>query len=196
MKWVKEQLGASKANWKVMANELMIMPAKVLGDSFYTFDSWQGYPHEREELLSFIDDQQIKDVVFVTGDIHTFITGAVQRGFDGQGKAVATELVGGSITSQGLGEISLDAGGGNVIQGNDQNPATPQLIIDTLRGINPWVDQGDFDHHGYGLAKVSSSTFDTQMVRMQTIKKRSQKTVGGWHWKIPRGGVGTKGYEA
>ena len=78
MDWVKSALIASKANWKVMANELMVMPAKVLGGSYYTFDNWQGYPREREELLQHIKTKAIKDVIFLTGDIHTFIAGDVR----------------------------------------------------------------------------------------------------------------------
>ena len=78
MNWLKSQLKSSKAAWKVMANEVMIMPTRVLGGAFFGFDSWQGYPQEREELLTHIRDRQIKDVVFVTGDIHTFIAGDVQ----------------------------------------------------------------------------------------------------------------------
>src|SRR5690606_24257083 len=111
---------------------------------------WTGYPREREELLTFIRDRNIKDVVFITGDIHTFIAGDVRTGDGVSGTTVAPELVGGSITSQTLGETDLDAGGGNVIRGNDRNPQTPPVIIETLRGINPHVDNADFDHHGYG----------------------------------------------
>src|ERR687898_2849290 len=103
MDWAKRQLSSSKAAWKVVGNEVMMMPAKVLGNSYYTFDSWQGYPGEREELLAHIADEQIDDVVFVTGDIHTFIAGDVRRDM-GQGETVALEFVGGSITSQSLGE--------------------------------------------------------------------------------------------
>jgi phosphodiesterase/alkaline phosphatase D-like protein len=31
MNWVKDQLRASQASWKIMANEVMVMPTK-LGD--------------------------------------------------------------------------------------------------------------------------------------------------------------------
>jgi len=198
MEWLKKELAASTASWKVMANELMIMPTKVLGGSFFSFDSWQGYPGERAELLSFIKDKGIKDTVFVTGDIHTFIAGAVQEGYDGTGATLSTEFVGGSITSAGLGESDLDAGGGVVIKGNDQNPSTSPALIDSLRGLNPWVDVADFDHHGYGLVEASSTTFDCELVRMQTVKQKTTKTLDskGWHWKLPRGAVGTKGHEA
>ncbi len=197
MNWVKDQLSQSKAAWKVLANEVTIMPTKVLGDSFYTFDSWQGYPREREELLQHIDEKGIKDVVFVTGDIHTFIAGAVERGFDGKGKTVATEFVGGSTTSQGLGETDLDAGGGVTLKGNDANPATPPAIIDALKGINSWVETADFDKHGYGLVKADQSGFDCSLVRMTTIKKKTTATepLKGFRWKLPRGQVGTQGHE-
>ena len=198
MAWLKDQLSKSKASWKVMANELTIMPTQVLGTppAFFTFDGWQGYPQEREELLNHIDTKGIKDVVFVTGDIHTFIAGDVQRGFDGKGKVVATEFVGGSTTSQGLGETDIDAGGGVKLTGNDAHPATSPAIIDVLRGINPWVESADFDKHGYGLVKADPTGFDCTLVRMSTIKQQTTKTEPskGWRWKIPRGAAGTHGH--
>ena len=144
MNWVKDQLRSSDAVWKVMANELMVMPAKVLGGAFFTFDNWQGYPREREELLTFIRDRQINDVVFVTGDIHTFIAGDVRTAM-GEGDLVGLEFVGGSITSLNLGESDIPAGGGVTIEGNDANPSTDPAIIEALRGFNPWVDAADFD---------------------------------------------------
>jgi alkaline phosphatase D len=188
MAWAKDQLSASKAAWKVIGNEVMIMPTKVLGDAYYTFDSWQGYPREREELLQHIATNQIKDVVFVTGDIHTFVAGDVRTQM-GAGPSVATEFVGGSITSPGLGEIDLDAGGGTVIKGNDAAPATSPALIEALRGINPWVQSADFDHHGYGLVNATQDAFDVRFVRMDTIKRRTTATqpVDPFHWTLQRG---------
>ena len=61
-----------------MANEVTIMPTKVLGGSYFGYDNWDGYPQEREQLLTFIKNKKIEDVVFITGDIHTFITGDVK----------------------------------------------------------------------------------------------------------------------
>jgi len=178
----------------VVGSEVMMMPAKVLGGSYYTFDSWQGYQTEREELLGHIKSKGIDDVVFVTGDIHTFIAGDV-RTEDGAGDTVATEFVGGSITSQSLGETNLDAGGGVTIPGNDADPNTPQALIDALRSINPWVDQADFDHHGYGLVKATGKTFDVTLKRVQTIKRRSTATLPstGFRYTVARGQTSIKG---
>jgi alkaline phosphatase D len=194
MNWLKGQLAASKAAWKVLANEVMIMPTKVLGGSYFTFDSWQGYPQEREELLAFIRDRQIKDVVFVTGDIHIFVAGDVRTNM-GDGDTVAIEFVGGSITSQGLGEIDLPAGNGVVIKGNDQNPHTDPGLIEALRGINPWVDSADLDHHGYGKIVATKDSLDCEMVRLQTIKKRSTAKLPstGMRYHVARGQRSIKG---
>jgi alkaline phosphatase D len=192
--WAKRQLSASKAAWKVVGNQVMMMPTKVLGDSYYTFDSWQGYPGEREELLAHVADERIDDVVFVTGDIHTFIAGDVRRDM-GSGDTVALEFAGGSITSLSLGETDLNAGGGVILPGNDADPNTPQAIIDTLRGVNPWVDQADFDHHGYGLAKVTRNAFDVRLKRVSTIKDKTTatETTEGFRYRVERGQTSIKG---
>jgi alkaline phosphatase D len=195
MDFIKSRLKASKAAWKLMANEVTIMPTRVLGGANYTYDNWIGYPREREELLTHIRDQQIKDVVFLTGDIHTFIAGDVRTGDGASGDTVASELVGGSITSQSLGETDLDAGGGTTIKGNDANPSTPPALIDALRSINPQVDNADFDHHGFASVTATQSGLTCEMVRLQTIKKRTTKTLPSkdWTYRIERGHPSIKG---
>lgn len=195
MAWVKSRLAASKATWKILANEVTIMPTRVLGGANFTYDTWVGYPREREELLTHIRTKQIKDVVFLTGDIHTFIAGDVRMGDGSSGETVATEFVGGSITSQSLGEIDLDAGGGTIIKGNDQNPATSQGLIDALRGINPQVDNADFDHHGFGVVEAKPDGLTCSMVRMETIKKKTtaQLPAAEWSYKVERGNPSIKG---
>jgi alkaline phosphatase D len=195
MDYIKNKLKASKAQWKVMANEVTIMPTRVLGGANYTYDTWLGYPREREELLTHIRDQQIKDVVFVTGDIHTFIAGDVRTGDGASGDTVATELVGGSITSQSLGETDLDAGGGATIKGNDANPHTDPTVIGALRGINPQVDNADFDHHGFGSVKADGKGFTCEFVRMDTIKKKSTKKLASadWTYHVAPGSPSIKG---
>ncbi len=194
MAWVKRRLESSPGAWKVIGNELMMMNAQVLGGSYLNFDSWQGYAVEREELLQHIKAKAIKDVIFITGDIHTFIAGDV-RTQQSKGETVAIEFVGGSITSTGLGETDLPAGNGQVIKGNDANPHTDPAIINALRGINPWVDQADFDHHGYGLVTATQKSFGCTLVRMKTIKRRTREKLSsqGFHYSVARGQASIKG---
>ena len=47
MGFVKKRLASSPAAWKVMANQVMVMPTIYPGGDYIGFDSWQGYPQER-----------------------------------------------------------------------------------------------------------------------------------------------------
>jgi alkaline phosphatase D len=194
MRWLKRELQQSRAAWKVIGNQVMMMPAKVTGDSFVEYDSWQGYPGEREELLAHIDRRRIRDVVFVTGDIHVLIAGDVKTEM-GLGKAVALEFVGGSVTSVNFGEIDLPIGNGQVLPGNDADPNTPADIINALRGINTWVDQADLDHHGFGLVKATRRSFDVTLKRVTTIKRPTTATLSdkGFRYRVERGQRSIKG---
>ena len=81
---------------------------------------------------------------------------------------MATEFVGGSITSPGLGE----GGEGCCPAPTPHDPQTPESIIDLLRTTNPWAADADFDHHGYGLVTAARSGFQCSFRRVDTIKRR------------------------
>ena len=184
MKFVKKRLASSGAAWKVVANQLMIMRTYFPGGDIINFDSWMGYPTERKELVGHIKSKKIKDVVFVTGDIHTFVAGDVRLNDDDK-RALATEFVGGSISAPGLGE-----GGGGVLPGADpNNPKTPEGIVNALKAVNPWVKSGEFDHHGYGLVKASKNDFRCTLKRVGTVRKNGSKALptGEFHYRVKRG---------
>jgi alkaline phosphatase D len=190
--WAKRRLSTSKATWKVVANEVMAMNAVVTNNAYFGYDNWQGYPNERESLMQHV--KRVQDVVFITGDIHTFLAGDV-RTDQSRGETVAPEFVGGSITARGLGERDLNVGGGVVIKGNDQNPQTPAAVTNVLRAVNPWVDQADFDHHGYAVVTATHKGFRCTFKRLQTIKRRSTATLPttGFDYELRRGQRSIKG---
>jgi alkaline phosphatase D len=192
MDWLKGRLGASRAAWKIMGNQVTMMPTRVLADSYYEYDFWHGYPGEREELLEFVRAGGIKDVAFVTGDIHTFIAGDVRTQL-GAGESVGVEFVGGSISSWGLGEMGFQGGGGVTIPGNDQNPSTPAAVIEALRAVNPWVDAADFDHHGYGRVTATQDELRCDLVRLETVKRRTRAELPPLTYRVARGQTSVKG---
>jgi alkaline phosphatase D len=188
MDWLKRALSSSRAAWKVIGNEVMIMPTRLPSGAYAGYDTWQGYPREREELLAHIAGERIDDVVFVTGDIHTFFAGDVRRQM-GAGETVAVEFVGASVSSAGVGERGLALGDGRVLEGDDAEPSTPPAIIDDLLAAAPWVAAMELDHHGYGLVRADPDDFDVRFVRLATIKRRSLETLplDGLHWTLQRG---------
>jgi alkaline phosphatase D len=149
--WLKDGLQGSKADWRIVGNQLMIMPFEVAADVKVEVDSWQGYPAQRTELLTHIESRSIKDVVFLTGDIHTFFAGTVLR--DGKsGPAVGSELVGGSTTSPGTAQVLAHTAGGVL------PPELIEPLSDTgVPQVNPWITYADTRTHGCALVEFSEN---------------------------------------
>ena len=82
-----------------------------------------------------------------------------------------------------------------MLTGNDRNPETAPAVLDALRGVNPWVDQADLDHHGYGVVRASQDELDVSFKRVATIKRRSRATLpeDGYRWRVRRGQTSIKG---
>jgi len=60
--WLLDGLGRSEAAVKVVATSVILRHAGA--------DSWAGYARERDEILGFIRDRGIANVVFLSGDVH------------------------------------------------------------------------------------------------------------------------------
>lgn len=160
--WLKGTLAASDASWKIVGNQQMIMPFNLAGDVKVEVDSWNGYPGERNDLTAHIGDRRIRDVVFLTGDIHTFFAGQVLR--DGEeGAPVATEIVGGSTTSPGTSEtVSNTAGGG-------PPPDGVKLVTDNAELTNPWFQYAETRSHGAAVLEASSSGLVTTLLASRDV---------------------------
>ena len=70
LEWLQEGLLESDAKWKVLAQQVMVGPFKILG-LVLNSDQWDGYAAERKRLFGFIEENEIDNVVVLTGDIHT-----------------------------------------------------------------------------------------------------------------------------
>lgn len=108
--WWKATMKGSNATWKLWGNEVTLMRLKIqqlgatdVSDRVVAGDSWDGYPTERTELMSYLRDQSIKNVVALTGDIHAAFAGTIADDFDAANPTtVAVELVAPGITSNSL----------------------------------------------------------------------------------------------
>lgn len=167
LQWLKDGLQGSSASWKLVGNQQMIMPFELSPGVKVEVDSWQGYPAQRTELLTHVQQRGIQDVVFLTGDIHTFFAGEVRR--DGQtGPAVATELVGGSTTSPGTAQTVGQQSGGVL------SPDALKLLTDQIGTVNPWIQYADTRAHGVALVDLDGSG-----VRARYLASRDVLTQAG-----------------
>jgi len=68
-KWLLDRLGKSTATFKVLASSVPWTPL-VKGKGEGSPDTWDGYPREREEIFSFIEQKKIEGVFLMSADRH------------------------------------------------------------------------------------------------------------------------------
>lgn len=69
MDWLKHQLANRTTTFALILSSVPFTDFSPLLGNTQAEDRWQGYP-QREELLQFLDDEDIRGVVFVSGDFH------------------------------------------------------------------------------------------------------------------------------
>jgi phosphodiesterase/alkaline phosphatase D-like protein len=127
--WLVAGLRASRATWKIIANQDLISPM----DSAHggSPDSWGGYDAARVALLGTIEREGIDNVAFMTGDSHVFMVNKLSSNPDAfrtdpNHRPAGIEYLAGSVTSAGT----------------DRNEAEVQAR-------NPWTVEFNGARHGY-----------------------------------------------
>lgn len=101
--WFLQQLGDTSTRWKIIGNQVMFAPLEIFGQPVNA-DQWDGYNYERQIVQNFIQANNVNNVVFLTGDIHTSWCNDIpgpNYSSNGNG-SLAVEFVGPSVTSFNL----------------------------------------------------------------------------------------------
>jgi len=180
--WLQSGLQASRAQWKCLLNPVMMMrfavinqrrstgdrmpisilrqPVAIDEDVYVNLDAWDGYPSERANLLQFIADQRIRNVVVCTGDLHNCFAGVLRPDFEeATSPATAVECVGASVSSFGTAELT----------GRD-------LTIPARRHVpqvNPHINYLDLKYHVYTKVIASPMHIDIRYIAVDTVSQPS-----------------------
>lgn len=142
-RWLDEAFASSRARWNLLAQAVMFAP--ILEGSreaprVWT-DAWSGYPPARERLLASASRHRARNLVVLSGDVHSFWVNAVP---DARGRPVASEFVTSSIAT-----------------GNTDR--SEQLAL------NPHVAFHDGRHSGYILCDLESGRLQADVVGVEDI---------------------------
>jgi len=181
--FLARRVRGSSAHWKVVANPVPVTPIKLI-NAFAAPDAWAGYTGARAELVALA--RSVEDLVFVTGDIHTFVTAATPVSIDDP-TPVAPEFIGGSITSFGFAQTDIKIGGGTTLQGDPDATSFDQGLLDSLVSLNPWAVDIDVVHHGYAVARATPSSFDVSYKRLETVRRRRSSQLPDLSYTVARG---------
>jgi alkaline phosphatase D len=104
-RWLHDALADSPARWNLIAQDVLMarmQSTRKDGSHGIWTEAWDGYPAARTRLLTHLRDGRIANPVVIGGDNHAFWANDLKPDFDDlKAPAVATEFIGGSITSPG-----------------------------------------------------------------------------------------------
>jgi len=113
--WLKDNLLRSNATWKVVSSDIPISIPTGLNSSKFGRDGWAnglsldfssqtGFERELEKIMKFIDDNNIKNVIFVTTDVHFPIILKYNSDMNDDGDVINIyEIVSGPLSAFNLG---------------------------------------------------------------------------------------------
>lgn len=143
--WMENELRTSTARWKLLGQQVMLGQLFLEnGAKLANGDQWHGYPESRTRFLTFLRDSGVKDVVVLTGDIHSSWAHDIVFNpndpveYDpatGRG-SLAVEIVTPGITSPGIPDLFLG-------------------LIDSSRPFNPHIRWIEPSKRGFVILDVT-----------------------------------------
>ncbi|NOX62827.1 MAG: hypothetical protein GXP42_12905 [Chloroflexi bacterium] len=137
---LKKTLLHSKARFKFIINELNIQQIYA-----YPYDRWEGYAAERAEILNFIRDNEIENVIFLTTDLHANLMNEVWIDHFQDPEPIAYEFVTGPIATLTM-RRQLE------IFGGPEEAAQFEALFDLVG-----IDCRNLDSYAYGSVQVNAS---------------------------------------
>ena len=150
--WLADGLARASTKWNVIAQQTL-MAQVDRGDGehrAFWHDGWDGYAPARQRLLDAVAASPVRDTLVASGDVHSFWAADLKRDVDdATAPAVATEFVGGSITSQG--------------------PAPAR--VKALLARNPDLRYGLGGRHGYAQVVLAPKAAAVSFRIVDTVKE-------------------------
>ena len=166
--WLVDSLAQSGARWNVVANQVVMTDCAVSlgGGTTVNHDQWDGYRPARERLLTAVRDAGVSNPIVVTGDLHAALVGDLTVG----GAAVATELVGPSISSAFPPSLRDEVGG------------LPLVAAD--------VQHADAQQHGYVVVDLTDDACRAEYRAVSTVLEPTATLTTATTWVVEHGRPG------
>ncbi len=153
--WLYRNLDRSRAHWKVLAQQIMVMDLdrREGPETGFNLDTWAGYRIPRQRLLDRLQQRRIGNVVVLTGDEHQNYAGELHRDSrNPEGRPAAAEFVTTSISSSG--------------DGVDQRPDGRRYLAD-----NPFLKFNNAQR-GYVVCDVTPEAWRTEFKVLDRVSER------------------------
>lgn len=207
--WFKSVLSASKAKWRIWANstpalalrlDFSSLPFVGLETGYLGTDGWQGYPSELAELIGFVRNEGVNNLVSLAGDYHTHAAGRLAVDPDAEElRFAAVEFATTGISSgdmfSGAERASRSSGffrrmvmieDGETVRENFNNTVVNGLRAGVLTNYtnspaigamfrneraSPGLAFLDSNSHGFGLVSLTADKMSVELVNVGDVSR-------------------------
>lgn len=161
--WLKNKMLNSTAKWQILGQQVMMAPLQIFGTPV-NMDQWDGYNSQRDSLYSFVTNNNIDNMIVLTGDIHTsWANDLPLPGYNSTtgANSVGVEFVTTSITSS-------------------NSPIGASAIV---QAFNPHVKYVNLTNHGYYILDLNYTRAQADFYNISDIESHNYTvtTDGGWY---------------
>jgi alkaline phosphatase D len=171
--WFADGLRRASTRWNVIAQQTLMAEADTgkNGAHVYRADGWDGYPVARQKLLDAVSASPVRDTLVLGGDVHTFWAADLKRDFaDSRAAVVATEFVGGAISSQ-----------------TPSDKATQEIVR-----RNPHLRYGLGGLNGYGLLELTPQRATVSFRTVKAVMEQNSPVVTQARFVVEAGKPGVQ----
>jgi alkaline phosphatase D len=165
--------GVDVVNASVAALNASFPPLTFLNTILFDADQWDGYNAERKSMMSFLQTNNVQNVVALTGDIHAFFAGTVMDDYDAATpNPVMVDLVTAGISSDSLFRFYVDEVHTNPSLAS-LAPLVYQNVTNNLNGVmtsnNSWLNYVDTDAQGYAVVTLTPTTLTCDFKKVKPL---------------------------
>jgi alkaline phosphatase D len=186
-RWLIDRLSDTPQPWRVIGNSVMIgqvftgFQPEEIGEPLSEMgilthrdlgpepDQWDGYPAERDRLFAFLEDRDVRNTVFVSGDVHSAWAVELKRDPMNDDEApLAVEFVTTSVTSENLDEEMHTP------------PRTRSVEIEKeIIEDNPHISWVELDSHGYMVCDITRERVQNDWFFVESLRERTPNETKG-----------------
>ena len=165
LKWFEDNLKKAEATWKVIGNQVMFSDLDRSGitpKNPRNMDSWDGYPAEKKKVAGIIRENDLQNVIFLTGDTHSswafeVVADPLQKSTPSSYQPLAVEF----------GTTSVSSSNSNESMPDDTVKMHEQIYLKT----NPHLKYVNRRDHGYLILTLSGDSARADWYFVGTILK-------------------------
>lgn len=157
--WLIQNLTGTTALWKILGNQVMFAPLVIAGIGV-NGDQWDGYPAERNSIMSQVLANNIEGVVVLTGDIHT---------------AWGNDVPTANYESNGTGSAFVEYVTPSITAGNSPVGGIGESVIQLANNHMKYIN---LTEHGFLILDVNQIRAQSDWFYVNTLTSSS----GAYHW--------------